>query len=327
MTIGRLRRVLVSLDRFQERHPLLGFPLAVRQKYSEDQGSYLAAVVTYYVFLSLFPLLLVLTTVLGFVLRGHPHLDHEVVHSTLGQFPVIGDQLQSKSLKGNSLALGLGIGGALWAGMGSIVAAQNAMNQIWGIPFKRRPDFLRTRLRALALLGLLGGGALAATALAGIGAATASYDLGWRVASILISALLDVGLFWLSFRLLTADDVAWSGLRNGAIAAGIAYEALQLLGGFYVSHVLKHASNAYGTFALVIGLISFIYLSVHVTLLAAEASVVASRKLWPRSLSLIVEQPATEADRAALTQRSKVEERRQDQEISVEIPQRRRRRD
>src|ERR1700728_3939068 len=150
-------------DRFQQRHSWLGFPLAVRQKYSDDQGSYLAVTVAYYGFFSVFPLLLVLTTVLGFVLRGPPHLQNEIVHSTLGQFPVIGEDLRRRSLKGNASALGLGLAGALWAGLGAVRAAQDAMNQLWGVPFKRRPDFIRARGRALLLLLVLGGGALAAT--------------------------------------------------------------------------------------------------------------------------------------------------------------------
>src|ERR1700722_9487690 len=212
-------------DRFQQRHSWLGFPLAVRQKYSEDQGSYLAVTIAYYGFFSAFPLLLVFTTVLGFVLRGHPHLQNEIVHSTLGQFPVIGDDLQTRSLKGSTLALGLGLAGALWAGLGAVVAAQNAMNQLWGVPFKRRPDFLRARGRALLLLVVLGGGALAATALAGAGTGGAHYGVGWKVASIALSILLDFGLFWLSFRVLTARDVSWSDLRGGAVAAAFGYEA------------------------------------------------------------------------------------------------------
>lgn len=95
---------------------------------------------------------------------------------------------------------------------------------------------------------------------------------------------------------------------------------MQLLGGYYVGHILTRANNVYGTFALVIGLLSFVYLAVHITLLAAEGNVVSNRHLWPRSFSIVFEQPATPADRAALTQRGRVEERRQDQQIDVHIP-------
>jgi membrane protein len=307
-------------DRFQQQHRWLGFPLAVRQKYADDQGGYLAATVAYYGFFSIFPLLLVFTTVLGFVLRGHPHLQSQIVNSALGQFPVIGHELTTRSLKGSTLALVIGVATALWAGMGAVLAAQNAMNQLWGVPFKRRPDFLSARLRSLLLLVVLGSGALAATALAGVGTIGVRYGIGWKIASIVLSTLLDFAVFWVALRVLTARDVSWSNLRGGAVAAAIGYEGLQLLGGYYIGHVLKNASNTYGTFALVIGLLSFIYLAAHITLLAAEGSVVASHRLWPRSFSLVFEQPATHADRAALTQRGKVEERRQDEQVDVQVP-------
>src|SRR5438067_1568920 len=308
-----------AFDQWQQRHRSVGFPLAVLQKYSDDQGGYLAATISYYAFFSVFPLLLVFTTVLGFVLGGHGDLYKSLVDSALGQFPVIGRQLHTHSLNGNALALGLGIAAALWAGMGVFLAAQNAMNHVWGVPYRRRPDFLRQRLRALELLVLLGGGILATTVLAGLGSFGASYGIGWKIGSIALSTVLNVGLFWVAFRLLTSHDVTWRQLRGGAIAAAVAYEILQALGGYYVGHAVKGASQTYGTFALVIGLLSWIYLSAHITLLAAESNVVATRRLWPRSFSLVIEQPTTAADREALTQRTKVEERRQDETVEVDF--------
>jgi membrane protein len=167
---------------------------------------------------------------------------------------------------------------------------------------------------------LLGGGALAATILASFATVGARFGLSWKLGSRALSTALNIGLFWLGFRLLTAREVSWRQLRGGAIAAGVLYELLQTLGGYYVGHTLKHASNVYGTFGLVIGLLSWIYLSAHITLLAAEANVVATRKLWPRSFSLMIEQAPTQADKRALTQRGKVEERRQDETVSIDFP-------
>jgi membrane protein len=309
-----------AFDRFQQRHRWLGFPFAVLQKYADDQGGYLAATITYYGFFAVFPLLLVLTTVLGFVLQGHPDLERRIVDSALGQFPVIGPQLSRGSLHGSALARGLGLGLALWAGMGAVLAAQNAMNHLWGVPFKRRPDPLHARGRALVLLGLLGGGLLATTILASLATVGARFGIVWKIGSIGLSTALNVALFWVGFRVLTAREVSWRQLRGGAIGAGVLYELLQLLGGYYVGHTLKHASNVYGTFGLVIGLLSWVYLTSHITLLAAEANVVASRSLWPRSFSFMIEQTATQADKRALTQRGKVEERRQDETVHVNFP-------
>jgi membrane protein len=309
-----------AFDRFQQRRRWLGFPLGVLLKYADDQGGYLAATITYYGFFAIFPLLLVLTTVLGFVLQGHRHLEQRIVDSALGQFPVIGPQLSRGSLNGSALALGLGLAAALWAGMSVFLAAQNAMNHLWGVPFKRRPDPIHARARALLLLLLLGGGALATTILGSLATVGADFGMAWKIGSIGLSTALDVGLFWVGFRVLTAHEVSWRQLRGGAIGAGVFYELLQTLGGYYVGHTLKHADNLYGTFGLVIGLLSWIYLSAHITLLAAEANVVATRRLWPRSFSLMIEQPATEADKRALTQRGRVEERRQDERVRIDFP-------
>jgi uncharacterized BrkB/YihY/UPF0761 family membrane protein len=243
------------------------------------------------------------------------------VDSALGQFPVIGPELSRGSFHGSALALGLGIAAALWAGMGVFLASQNAMNHLWGVPFKRRPDPIRARGRALLLLLVLGGGALATTILGGLATVGAGLGISWKIGSIVLSTALNIGLFWVGFRVLTAREVSWRQLRGGAISAGVLYELLQTLGGYYVGHVLKDAGNVYGTFALVIGLLSWIYLGAHITLLAAEGNVVATRRLWPRSFSFMIEQPITQADRRALTQRGKIEERRADQSVSIDFPQ------
>lgn len=313
------RRRYDSFDRFQQRHAWLGFPLAVRQKYSDDQGGYQAAVITYYGFFSIFPLLLVAVTILGYVLRGHPGVESSLIHSALGQFPLIGHQLRVHRLGGSGVALAFGIVLSLWSGMGVFLAAQNAMEHLWGIPYRSRPDFVHARGRALLLLLTLGGGALGTTILSGLATFGASYGMTWKIGSIAVSTLLDIALFWVAFRLLTTKDVTWRCLRGGAIAAGVAWQILQAVGTYYVGHELRHASTVYGTFGSVIGLLSFIYLSAHVTLLAAEGNVVATRGLWPRSFSVVLEQPSTSADRRTLTTRAKVEERRTDERVEVEF--------
>ena len=244
-----------SFDRFQQRHRSLGLPLAVFQKYSDDDGSSLAATISYYGFFSIFPLLLVFTTVLGYVLDQNGDLYKSLLDSALGQFPVIGRQLQTHSLRGSGFALGIGIAAALWAGMGVFLAAQKAMDQVWGVPYTHRPDFFRSRLTALGLLLVLGGGLLVTTVLAGLGSFGAEFGVAWKIGSIALSTALNFVLFWVGFRLLTAPDVKWRQLRGGAIAAAVAYEALQALGGWYVGHVIEGATQTYGTFALVIGVL------------------------------------------------------------------------
>ena len=304
-------------DLFQRRHASLAFLLAVRQKYSEDQGGYLAATVAYYAFFSLLPLLLLLITGLGYALSGDPSLQRRVLHSVLVQFPIIGPQLQRNvhSLRGSGLALAIGIGGSLWAGMGVALAAQNAMNHLWDVPFRDRPNPLRARLSALLLLLVFGAGAVLATALASLGSASSSFVVS--AGGVLLSFLTNFLLVWAALRVLTVRPVSWRDLRLGALIGGGALVLLQTLGGFYVKDVLRNASSVYGFFGIVLGLLSWLYLSANSILLAAEANVVAHGHLWPRSFSVVSEQPPTAADRRSLTEQSEVEERRQDQEISV----------
>jgi inner membrane protein YhjD len=308
---------LAAVDRFQRKHGWLGFPLAVRQKYSDDQGSYLAAAVTYYGFFALFPLLLVFISILGFALQNHPKFEKEVVDSVLGQLPVIGTSLETHSLRGSTIALVLGLVGSIWAGMGVFLALQNAIGRLWGIPFAVRPGFLHARLRALVLMLALGAGLLVSAALGQIATVGASYGLAIKLVTLAGSAVLNCGLFWVGFRSLSGGQVSWRSLRGGAIAAGLGYMCLQLVGGVYISHVIKRASPTYGTFALVVGLLTWIYLTAHITLLAVEGNVVASKRLWPRSLS--GGSAPTPADERAWQLRASVEQRREGEEVEVRV--------
>jgi YihY family inner membrane protein len=317
-----LARLVAWFDGFQRRHAWLGFPLAVRQKYSDDQGAYLGATITYYGFFAIFPLLLVMTTVLGYVLADNPSLAKKIEDSALAQFPVIGNDLKTGSLTGSPLAVLIGTVTALWAGMGAILAAENALNKIWGVPRVDRPSFVHARLRALGLLAVVGGGLIGATVLTSLVGAVTSFA-AWRVASVLLSTGLAFVVFWSMLRILISADVAWGQLCAGAAVAAVGYELLQLLGSYYIERVVQHASNTYGTFALVIGLLSFIYLAVFIFLMGAEVSVVLANKLWPRSFSVISEQPPTPADVAALEQRATAEVRRRDEEVAVSISGRR----
>ena len=311
-----LRSRITGADRYQRQHRWLGFPVAVWQKYSDDEGGRLSAALAYYGIYSIFPLLLVFVSVLGFSLRGHPKLQRSIVDSALGQFPVVGHQLQTHSLEGSSFALAVGLAASLWAGMRVFIAGERVMNQIWGIPPVAQPSFLRARARALALLLAVGLSVLLATGLAGLGTIGASLGIVWKLGAVALSAAFNVGLFWVAFRILTRDG-SWRRLRGGAIAAGLGYEGLQLAGGVYIRHVLEKANSTYGTFALVIGLLSWLYLAAQVFIFAGEGNVVATKKLWPRSLARLSEEPPTAADEEALLMRADAEQRRANEAIEV----------
>ena len=203
---------------------------------------------------------------------------------------MIGSQLRDNvhSLTGSGAGLAVGILLTLYGCLGVAGAMQNAFNRAWAVPRNRRPNPITSRLRSLLLLPVLGAGILVTTALAGLTTGADAYgaDMGTalRVLAFVLAVIANVGLFMLVFRVLTATEVATRDLRIGAVVAGVGWQVVQILGTYFVTHVLRGASEAYGVFGLVLGLIAWIYLLSLVTVLAVETSVVAERRLWPRAL-------------------------------------------
>lgn len=305
-----------TLDRFQQRHPALAIPVAVTRKFGDDQGGNLAALIAFRAFFSLFPLLLLMTTVLGYVLAGNPDLRREAVDSVLAQLPVIGEQIKLSSLEGNGLALAIGIVGSLWAGFGVILAAEAALDRVWAVPFRDRLGFLASRLRALALLAVLGTLTIASTIVSGLVGGGAG-ALG-PVAGIALSLCINLLVFAALYFLLGAKPRSFSQLVPGVVLAAVCWSALQLVGGYFVGHEIRNATPAYGTFALVLGLLIWVNLGATLTVLGAELNVVRARHLWPRSL-LGVDREEDERVMRALAEAEARDER---QRINVDFTQR-----
>jgi membrane protein len=201
------------VDALQQRHPALGFPLAVIYKYTDDQGGYLAALVAYYAFLSLFPLLLLLSTVLGFVLTSHPDLQRQVLDSALGQFPVIGQDLKRPgAIGGGTAGIVVGVLGSLYGGLGVAQALQNALNVSWAVPRNQRPNPFKARAMSLRLLGTVGLAILATTALTAIanGAGGLAHGLGalFTIGVLVAGVLLNAFFFGIAFRIGTARELS-----------------------------------------------------------------------------------------------------------------------
>ncbi|MGO9319382.1 MAG: YihY/virulence factor BrkB family protein [Solirubrobacteraceae bacterium] len=304
---------LHAIDRRQQQSPRLSFIAAVLKKFGDDQAGQLAALIAYYGFVSLFPLLLVLVTVLGFVLQGDPSEQKRILDGALGQFPLIRDQLKLESLTGSSAGLGIGVLGSLLAGMGITGASQNAFNRIWSVPFKSRPNFLQSRLRGLGMLAILGTLSIVSTTAAGF-VGSASHAAPAVAAGIVVAFVFNLALFMTAFKLLTAVDVSWRQLLPGVIVAAVFWQLLQHLGGFYVDHELKRTGPLYGVFALVLGLLAWLYLGAQLTIFAAEINVVRVHRLWPRSF---FSDPLLDADMRALTSSAEVEERVDEQNVDV----------
>lgn len=312
-------RLLHRIDSLQRGRPWLAFPVAVQKKFGDDQAGNLAALLAYFAFVSIFPLLLVLVTVLGIVLRGNTSLQRQVLNSALAQFPVIGQQLPHvHSLAGQKagIALAIGIIGTFLGARGVANAAQNAFNTVWEIPFSERPGFPFSWLRSFALILVVGIGVIATTILSGLAGGVGHTITGpaGTVAAVAVSLIFNFGVFWAGFRLATARTVGWRDHLLGAILTAIVWQVLQTAGGFVVEHQLSHASSLYGVFGIVLGLIAWLYLQAEATLYAVEASVVHARRLWPRSL---FPPPLTKQDRQAYAMYAEREERRPDEQVEV----------
>jgi membrane protein len=316
-------KLLGSIDRYQRRHRWLGLPLSVVYKFSDDQGAYLAALITYYGFLSLFPLLLVMATVLGFLLPAYPDLQQQLIHSALSQFPIIGDQLTSgtQPLRGSGAGLVTGLLVALYGGMGVAVAIQNALDQVWGVPVAKRPNPFLARLRSLLMLGLLGLGVLLTTALAAISGVGERFGPVLRWAATAGSVAVNCGLFLLAFRVLTARKVSAREVLPGAVLAAVAWQALQSVGAVYVDTQLRGSTQVYGLFGIVLGLMAWIFAEAVVVVLAAELNVVVAERLWPRALlgPFVEEVDLTEADERSYASYATAQRYRESEDIGVEF--------
>lgn len=301
--MNAFERPLRAVDRFQQRHPVLAVPVGVWSKFNDDQAGNLAALIAYYAFVALFPLLLILVTVLDIVLKNDPALRDTLLNSALAQYPVIGPQIKSHlgSISASGVPLVIGLVFLLLGARGVAGAMQNAMCEVWGIKKEQRPGFPLSQLWAFALVLTVGIGFIVTTFLSGLvgGAGHVLNGAVIHVGAVAISLILNVGVFWLSFKIATAWQVPWRELRTGSAIAAVCWQILQVVGGYVVSHQLHRASELYGIFGIVLGLLAWLFLQAEVTLYAAEADVVLARRLWPRSvLPATADQPAQESEPA-----------------------------
>jgi YihY family inner membrane protein len=286
----------------------------VVKKYGDDQGGKKAALLAHYGFLSLFPLLLVFLTVLGYALANDPQLQQGVIDTLARQFPVLGPQVEESvsTIQGSGVALVVGVLGTLWGGLGITQSFQDAMNDIWNVPRRQRPNFWLRLARGLAALLLVAGELVAATILAQLG--IAGPGLLGRLDLLAGSLLLNLLLLLVMFRLLTGTRLRWRWLLPGAAVGALGWSVLQTVGVQLVNHQLERANLLYGVFAGVLVLLGWLYLSTQLVVYAAEVNVVLARRLWPRSL---LQPPLTEPDRRVLTALARTEERRPEQRVEV----------
>jgi YihY family inner membrane protein len=320
--MNALKKLIAALDRFQQSRPWLAFPIAVWKKFGDDQAGNLAALIAYYGFASLFPLLLVFVTVLDIVLAHDPTLKAKVLNSAFAHFPVIGDQLRTQTaghtVSGTGIALVIGLVLAFLGARGVAAAAQNALNTVWGVPLSRRAGFPWSLLKQLGLILAVGIGLLATTLLSGLAGASASVlgGVAAQIGTVVVSLLLNIGVFWLGFRLAVEREIKARQMLPGAVLSAIVWQILQLFGTYLISHQVSKSSSVYGVFGVVLGLLAWLYLQAQFTLYAVEANVVSVRRLWPRSLA---PPPFTPEDLRAFDMYAKMQERRPELDIETRV--------
>ncbi len=319
-----IERALRRVDGFQQHNRIAGFLFGVNKKYGDDRAGQLAALLAYYGFLTIFPLLLLFVTIMAMVAGGDPALAHRIEHSVFAQFPVIGSG--SSSTHGLSLAdsihalhehsalgLVLGILGLLWGSQGVSQTGQFAMAQVWNVPGVERPNYWARFARTWIFLGVLGIFVVLSFALAGV-ASWGQHPLLIHVGGVVGSLVVNAIAYLLAFRVLTPKQVATRSLVPGVLIGATFWTVLQNVGTEIVEHQLRGASQVYGAFAVVLGLIAWIYLAMNLTMYAAEANVVLARRLWPRSM---LQPPLTAADERVLAAIAKQETRRPEQRVDV----------
>ena len=266
-------------------------PVAVFKKYGDDRGGSLAALVTFYGFLAVFPLLLLFVTVAGMVLGSHPAAEQRVVNSALSEFPVIGDHLAAsiKALhRATPLAFVVSVIGLVWGSLGVTNHLQQASATIWDVPRQKEAGFFPRVARGLLLLGTIAAAVVGSAVLAGIatiagGRLHGSPAVYWT-ASLLGAAVVNLGAYLMALHILAPKSTPWRRLLAGTVIGGVGWTLLETVGGLLIGHLLKHSNQLYGFFGTVLGLVFWLSFGSQLFIYASEANVVLLRRLWPRHL-------------------------------------------
>jgi YihY family inner membrane protein len=311
-----VERVARRVDAFQQRHAATAVVVALAKKFGDDNAGVLASNFAYSAFGATFPLLLLLVTVLGVALHGNGALEQRVLHSALREFPVIGADLGRNvhALQSHSAAaFAVSIVGLVWSSTGLAQSGLFTMAQVWNVPGVQRPNYVVRLVRSLLFLAVMGLGLVVTTGLASAGTFS-RHSLPLSAAAEAAAVVVNVAQYFFAFRVLTPKAVPTRLLWPGAVGGGLAWTLLQAVGGYLVGHNLRNASELYGTFAIVLGLLAWIYLGAQVSLYAAELNTVVAKRLWPRGL---VQPPLTEADQRSLAGEALQNQRRPEQRVRV----------
>lgn len=284
--MDKIQTILKRVDHFQQKHPVVAFPVAVVKRYGEDKTGHLAALVTYYAFLSIFPLLLVFVTVVGIVIQNNPELQAKVIGQVLQYFPALGDSLKTsvQEIKGTGIILILELMVLFYGARGFAAILQESFNSVWHADPTQNSSFIKSNLRSLGMMASVGLGIIVGTVISF--SAASIFDFGFIGTALvtLLNLVFSFGLFLVVFRLGTSSAISLKSLMAGALMATIGSIIVQHAGGYIMSYQLPKLQSSYGSFAFALGMLFWIYFQAQVILYALEATAVKVQRDWPKKL-------------------------------------------
>jgi YihY family inner membrane protein len=298
--MARISKFFHWLNEFQQSHGFIGFPLAIIRKYGEDRAGHEAALLAYYGFLAIFPLLLALEAVLQLVAYNNPGLQHDFIESATAYFPGIGHNIAANvhNPRHSTVALIIGIILALFGAHGVADALRSGINNVWQVPRFKRRRFPKSIATSFVTLFVGGIGFIVAPLLSG-------FALNWggehniliRGAAFLFTLAFLFVVFMALVRINLPAHIDNRQLWPAAALATIGLMILPAAGTIILTHQVDRLNNTYGTFAIVLGLLFWLYLQSQMLFFALEAASVRALRLWPRSLD---ENDINNADKRAL---------------------------
>jgi membrane protein len=303
---GVVDSVRDRLDAIQQRHGVIGFPVAVIKKYGDDEGVRHAALLTYYGFLSVFPLLLLAVAVISEVLRGNPDLRNQIIAAIVpAQFQATVESALA-ALPSSGVPLAIAVVGLLLSGLGILNSAFHTINQVAAVPHRKRLTMPHRYLRVVLMLLLL------VLCVIGIGILTVTFgaltDLPRlsRLAAFAGSVALLFLLLWSASAMYLPHRARLSVIWPAALIGSIVVAGVLTFGATVLPRLVARSGAVYGSFATIVGVFTLMFVVGQVLVFSAEVAVVRRRRLWPRSLDT---QHPTDADRRALTALARTQER------------------
>ena len=313
--MDKLKALIARLNVAQERQPGLAVAYGMNKKFSDDRANLYVVSLGWYGFLAIFPTLLLVVTVLGYI--GAESLGHSFLN-TLSKFPIVGTEFKpgNEHISGNPFGLVVGLAGLLYGGQGVTNSAQQAFTRVWNIPQYRLPGFFPRFLRSVAGLATIGAAFLVNAAASGY-ATGHGRNIAVRIVIIAAMAAMNVGFYLLAYRLLSPAEVPTRALLPGSIFGAISFTLLITVGTGLVQHQLNGSNSTYGAAGGVIGLVTFLLLLSKLSIYATELNVVLDRHLYPRALPTCDPLPA---DRRVYRDIAQGERRHEDERVGVGFP-------